>query len=321
MATEHVLVIGAGVSGLSTGILLQRAGYDVEIWAKDLPPDTTSDVAAAFWYPYLCFPRDKAIVWSKYSREFLTEHALPDPESGCVVRTFTELFEQKVEEPWWKEAVESYSRPKVADLPDGYLDAYQTDVVLMDSEKYMRWLFAEFNRGGGVVHQREIHSLSEAIEQSLIVVNCTGLGSIVLCRDERLYPVRGQILRVKDNGYKNLYVSDSETNGLVHITPRITDIVIGGVSQVGNSNLEVSDDDTQGILKRVAKLAPEFSDVEILEVKVGLRPARDEVRLEAEVFPEGVVIHNYGHGGAGYTLSWGCAHDVVELVRNHSTVV
>lgn len=317
MTNKSVVIIGAGVSGLSTGILLQEAGYQVEIWAKDVPPNTTSDVAAAFWYPYLCSPRDKAIVWSKFSREYLTQHAVTDPASGCVLRTFTELFEHKVDEPWWRDAVEAYRRPEVSELPPGYVDAYQTDVVLMASHQYMTWLVTRFVEAGGRIRIHEIEDFTQALEQSPVVVNCTGLGAAKLCSDERLYPVRGQILRIKDNGYNNLYVSDSESHGLVHITPRITDIVIGGVSQPGNDSLEVSDEDTAGILQRVAKLAPEFTDVEILEIKVGLRPARDEVRLEAEEFLTGTVIHNYGHGGAGYTLSWGCAKDAVDLVEQH----
>ncbi len=312
---KNVLVLGAGVSGLSTSILLREAGYAVTIWAKELPPHTTSDVAAAFWYPYLCQPRDKAVVWSKFTREYLKNHALGDNSSGCVVRTFTEMFETQVGEPWWKDAVVSYRRPLPDELPEGYVDGYQTDVVLMDSQKYMRWLVDQFTALGGQIHQKTVTTIDEAFDDCPIVINCTGLGSRELFGDESVYPVRGQIVVAKPNGYNTLFVVDSLTNGLTHITPRIDDLVIGGVSQPHNWNLEVDESDTAAILERARAFSPLFEDLDILDIRVGLRPARDEVRLEREDRERGSVIHNYGHGGAGYTLSWGCAQDVVKIVE------
>ena len=49
--------------------------------------------------------------------------------------------------------------------------------------------------------------------------------------------------------------------------------------------------------------------------RVGLRPARRTVRLEAVPGETGTVVHCYGHGGSGVTLAWGCADDVLALVR------
>ena len=61
----HLRVLGCGVSGLSSGIRLLEAGHSVELWARELPPHTTSDVAAAVWYPYRAFPQDRVNVWAK----------------------------------------------------------------------------------------------------------------------------------------------------------------------------------------------------------------------------------------------------------------
>ncbi len=73
----------------------------------------------------------------------------------------------------------------------------------------------------------------------------------------------------------------------------------------------------EAILSRCARLAPDFPAIvaeDILSVYCGLRPARSTVRVEGEwVAPDQLLIHNYGHGGAGITLSWGCAAEVVEL--------
>ncbi|MBU6265678.1 MAG: FAD-binding oxidoreductase [Actinomycetales bacterium] len=312
--SRTVLILGAGVSGLSCGILLLQAGYEVTIWAKDVPPNTTSDVAAALWYPYLCNPRDKAITWSKHTHDFLNAHALGDSRSGCIMRSFTELFETQVDEPWWAPAVDSYRRPSPEELPAGYVDGYQTDVVLMDSELYMQWLLNWFLELGGTVELKVLTSFDEALAEQPLVINCTGLGSRELCGDDRVYPVRGQIVKVALNDYDRIVVGEPQADGLSMIAPRITDVVLGGTTQANNWNLEVDPQDTKDILRKAASLSPAFSDPDILDIRVGLRPARDEVRLEIEEFDNGAVIHNYGHGGAGYTLSWGCAQDVLELV-------
>lgn len=313
--SPDALILGAGVSGLSVGILLLKQGYTAQIWAKDVPPNTTSDVAAALWYPYLCNPRDKAITWSKNTHDYLKEFALPDPRSGCIMRSFTELFEEHMGEPWWAPAVHEYRRPTPEELPPGYVDGYQTDVVLMDSEVYMRWLVTVFTELGGVITIREVTDISEAVAEHSVVINCTGLGSRQLFNDERVYPVRGQVVRASLNSFTEILVSETDA-GLSLIAPRIDDVILGGTSQANNWNTEVDPQDTAEILRKVAALSSDFDQVNVLDVKVGLRPARDEVRLEIEQMDGGAVIHNYGHGGAGYTLSWGCAQDVVALFES-----
>lgn len=314
--SKDILVLGSGVSGLSTGILLLKEGYNVHIWAKDLPPNTTSNIAAAFWYPYLCNPRDKATKWSGFTLKYLKQNALEDSKSGCIKRMVTELFEEKVGEPWWRDAVDSYSRPNEDELPAGYVDGYKTEAILMDTSKYMEWLVAQYKELGGTVEQREVSDIDQAFESHGVVVNCTGLGSRELFGDEDVYPVRGQVVVVKPNGTEDVLADDEGRNSMAVIIPRINDIVLGGTVQANNWSLEVDANDTESILRKAKAISPEFNDVEIIEEKVGLRPARKEVRLESEKFGSNTVIHNYGHGGAGFTLSWGCANDVVEIVKS-----
>lgn len=312
---EEILILGAGVSGLSTGILLLKKGYQVTIWAKDLPPNTTSNKAGAFWYPYLCNPKDKATQWMKFTLDYLKKEFIKDTKSGCVIRKVTEVFDRKVDEPWWKDAVDEYNRPRKDELPNGYVDGYQVYAVMMDTTIYMDYLVEMFKNLGGKIVQRAISNIQEALDEYDLVVNCTGLGSRELFNDNSIYPVRGQIVKVKSNGFDQVIADDEGPNGLAYIIPRINDIVLGGTAQVNDWNLEVDPKDTEEILKRCANLRPEFKNVEIIDESVGLRPVRDEIRLEAEDYSGKTIVHNYGHGGSGFTLSWGYAQDVVEIVE------
>jgi D-amino-acid oxidase len=315
MAKKDILILGAGVSGLSTGTLLLEQGYKVHIWAKDLPPNTTSNIAAAVWYPYLCNPRDKAIKWSGFTLKYLQNNALDYPESGCITRTITEIFDKKVDEPWWRDAVNTYRRPGQNELPKGYIDGYQTEAILMDVTIYMDWLLNKYKKAGGTLEQKEIKNIKEALEQYDTIVNCTGLGSRELFNDQGVFPVRGQVVSVKSNGFEEVIADDDGPNNLAVIIPRINDIILGGTAQINDWGLEINPKDTEDILRKAKLLSSAFNNVKVLGVKVGLRPARNEIRLEVEPYGSKNVIHNYGHGGAGFTLSWGCANDVVELIE------
>jgi D-amino-acid oxidase len=312
---NKISVLGCGVSGLSTGILLLKKGYPVTIWAKDLPPNTTSNKAAAFWYPYLCNPKDKARKWAKDTLIYFRNEILKDSSSGCINRTTIEVFDEAVGDPWWKHAVNGYGKLTKEELPYGYKDGYKIEGMVIDTSIYMDYLLEMFKRLGGQLVQRKVKDIQEPSEEYEIVVNCTGLGSRDLFDDEKIYPVRGQTVKVKPNGSELVIADDEGHNGLAYIVPRINDIVLGGTAQVNNLNLEVDPEDTKEILRKCAAVRPEFKNVEIISESVGLRPVRDEIRLEPENLSGKLVIHNYGHGGAGFTLSWGCAQNVVEIIE------
>jgi D-amino-acid oxidase len=316
MKTNEALVLGAGVSGLSTSILLLQAGHAVTIWAKDLPPNTTSNQAAAVWFPYLCQPREKAGPWAKYSLQFFKEYLVPDPASGCRMTTIYELFDQEVGEPWWAAAVDRYAKIDRAKLPHGYVDGYEVESVVIDTSIYMDYLVDWFRRLGGELIQKEIKDISEALAACDLVVNCTGLGSRDLFNDQSLYPVRGQTIKIRSNGFKDSIVDDEAHNQLGYIIPRTHDIVLGGTAQENDWELAPRAADRAEILRKAAELDPRFAQVEILSEGAGLRPVRPTVRLEAERIGAKTVIHNYGHGGAGFTLSWGCAAGVLNTKVN-----
>jgi len=315
MEAKAILVLGCGVSGLSTGITLLRAGHPVTIWAKELPPNTTSDQAAAIWFPYLAAPREKVDPWAKHTLAFFREHLVPNPASGCSLIMVRDLYAKPIEIPWWAGAVSGYSRLAAADLPPDYLDGFEVESVVIDTSVYMDYLVAWFRRLGGEIEQKEVRDIGEAFKFSDVVVNCTGLGSRDLFGDESVYPVRGQVVKVRPNGANIALLDDEGSNGLAYVIPRTNDIVLGGTAQANDWELAPRAADREDILRKAAALDARFAQVEILSEGVGLRPARPAVRLEAERVGNATVIHNCGHGGAGFTLSWGCAEQVNKIAN------
>lgn len=309
-----ILVLGCGVSGLTTGITLLRAGHTVTIWARDLPPNTTSNQAAALWFPYLAEPRERVDPWAKFTLAYLKRELVPDPASGCALLTVHDLYDRPVETPWWAAAVESYARVPKEQLPPGYVDGFETESVGIDTSVYMDYLVAKFRELGGDIVQKEVSSLEEAAMASRIVVNCTGLGSIQLANDTSLHPVRGQTVKIRHNGFTLGILDDEGPNSLGYVIPRTRDIVLGGTAQADDWDLSIRPADREDILRKARAMAPGLGEIEIVSEGVGLRPKRHAVRLEAEQMDGTTVVHNYGHGGAGFTLSWGCAEEVRNLI-------
>ena len=101
-----------------------------------------------------------------------------------------------------------------------------------------------------------------------------------------------------------------DRDGLTYVVPRTREIVVGGTEVEGEWSRTPDPDVAEQVLHRATALVPQIEGARVLRHKVGLRPVRPGVRLERD----GSVIHCYGHGGAGVTLSWGCADDVVGLV-------
>ena len=166
---------------------------------------------------------------------------------------------------------------------------------------------------GGKSEMKTISSFEDAFSQFDTVINCTGLSSGKLLNDGQVYPVRGQIIRVKSS-LTEMHL-DQQIETLAYIVPRSEDVVLGGVAQHDNWSLEQDAGDHDFILDKCRKIIPELGDAVVIEDLVGLRPGRTEVRLEREEKNGKYLIHNYGHGGSGVTLSWGCADEVVELAN------
>ena len=317
MIDKEVIVIGCGVSGLSCGIRLLEAGFEaVRIVARELPPHTTSNRAAAVWYPYKAYPEEKVLGWGAATFQAMTA-LMDDPASGISNTTLIEPFDEKTADPWWKEAVTSFRHATPDELPAGYRDGYVVEVPLIETPLYMDYLVNWFRRLGGMIEQGEMQSLEEISGSGRLIINCAGLGAKALAGDEKLYPIRGQIVRVTAVADKTSFVDEFSHKSLSYVVPRRDDTIVGGTAQVGDWDLTVDRETAVEILRKAQEMQPQLDKVEILEHAVGLRPGRDQIRLELEPFSEGgTVIHNYGHGGAGFTLSWGCANEVTALATH-----
>lgn len=315
MPTQKVIIIGCGVAGISCGIRLLEAGCDVSIIAKEIPPHTTSDAAGAIWYPFKVYPEDKALEWGKNSLKTYYQ-LMGNPETGVYPVTFTEYFEQPAPDPWWKPAVRNFRRADTETLPPRYRDGYVFEVPFIDMPIYMPWLKNHFKSLGGTIRQKEIDNLYHLDGKADWVINCSGLGARQLCDDNEVYPVRGQSVKIDAKNDGGHYLDQTGSLALCYVLPRRGDILLGGTAEEHDYNSGEDPDTRSTILDKARKLDPTLWINQVTGYTVGLRPARYEVRLEKETLSaRTTIIHNYGHGGAGFTLSWGCADEVASLIR------
>jgi len=313
------IVIGCGISGLASGVRLLEAGLSVAIWARELPPHTTSNVAGAIWYPYRSGPAERVARWARETYLELGRQA-QDPASGVILREGIELFPERAEPAGWREDLEGLRRAVEADLPPGFRDGWVFRAPIVEMGVYLERLMRRFASAGGTVEQREVSQLAEALEQADVVVNCAGLGARELAGDRLMNAVRGQVVRTERAGIERFLLDDSNAEAISYVLPRASDCILGSSVEPGREDRTPDPQTTEAILARCAALEPRLRQARVLGVAVGLRPGRPEVRLEAEEpRPGRRLVHNYGHGGAGVTLSWGCANEVLELARVGAT--
>ena len=304
----RVIVVGAGVIGLTSAVCLAERGVDVHVLARDLPLETTSAVAAAWWYPYRALPQDRVTGWAGCSYEIFVELAT-DPRSGVVMRDGVEVHRVPRPDPWWRQAVPSLER--VEGLPPGYVDGWRYRGPVAEMPVYLPYLRRRLLEAGGTVTRVALGGLPPGADA---VVNCTGLASRAIVGDTTLHPVRGQVVRLSQIGLDTVWL-DAAGPTPTYVVPRTSDIVVGGTDETDSWDLRPNPETAQDIRGRATALVPALAAAEVLGHRVGLRPGRSTVRLERED-RDGAspVVHCYGHGGAGVTLSWGCAYEVAALV-------
>lgn len=319
-AARTVTVVGAGVVGLTCALALADAGHPVRVVTRERPADTTSAVAAAVWYPYRAYPYDRVTGWARTSYDAFVRLAAAEPAAGVRVRFGTELLRADAPEPWWAAAVPDLAR--TTDVPAGFVAGWRFASPVVDMSRYLPWLEGRLATHGVVPEVVDLDGFDEldAVGRGGVVVNCAGLGARELVPDPTVEPVRGQVVVCEQVGLEEWVVDDGDGRGPTYVVPRIDDIVVGGTADEGEYDKRVVPETAAAILDRAHALVPALRDARVIGHKVGLRPARPAVRLEAEAragHGDGsgsTVVHCYGHGGAGVTLSWGCAAAVVALV-------
>jgi D-amino-acid oxidase len=311
-----VAVVGCGVIGLSAAVRLQEAGLTVRIVTRDLPLETTSNVAAAIWYPYRAYPQNRVLEWGSQTFAVFEELAATTQSTGIRMREVKELFRTGVPNPWWMDAVRQVRRCGATELPTGFVDGFVFTTPVVEMPIYLTYLMRRFQARGGVIEQRAVGVLADVASDERMIVHCTGVGAKDLARDTSVTPIRGQVVCVDNPGIDQVLLDEGNPDGITYIVPRSADCILGGTAEVGADGLEPDPEIARGILHRCIGLEPRLHEARVLSHKVGLRPGRPTIRLEMDELPDArLCVHNYGHGGAGVTVSWGCADEVVRLVR------
>ena len=222
----RVIVVGAGVVGLSCAVRLLEAGHRVDVLARDLPLETTVAVAAAIWYPYRALPQDRVTGWSGASyAEFVG--LAGEPDTGVRMLTGTEVLRRADRRiPWWRAAVPALDRETA--LPPGYGDGW----TFVDAGGRDAGLPALADRPGrGARRHDHPDEPPGAAAGRTLVVNCAGLGARLLAGDRTVVPVRGQVLAVEQVGLERWWLDRA---GPTYVVPRSRDIVVGGTDDEGD---------------------------------------------------------------------------------------
>jgi len=309
---RRVAIAGAGVSGLTCAVAFVESGFAASIFAEQIGNRTDSAAAAAMWYPYDAGPAGQTMAWALRTYDTLRDLAA-DSRSGVSVvelRTFSRTGE--IEIPAW--ALPLGARPLRSEIPPAFVSGFALDVPVMDTTIYLDYLAARFREAGGEIHPHQRFANLDEVDPAFdLIINCAGLGARTLVPDPDLEPHRGQVAIVAKMESTCAVVCDDAP--LMYSIPRANDCVFGGTNELS--------DDRAVDPKATARIVAECSRVlgieppNVVGERVGLRPfRRSGVRLEREQLPDGrPVIHDYGHGGSGFTLSWGCAQTVRELAR------
>jgi D-amino-acid oxidase len=315
-AAQRVTVVGAGIIGLTCALRLAEAGYAVDVLARDLPAETTSAVAGGLWLPCLTEPTDRVNRWARTGFDVLAGLATIE---GAGVRLMAGhlLRTGRDRPPAWAGAMADVAPlTTVTEPAPGYTVGYDVTLPVVDLRRHLPWILARLEAAGGTLTRLSL----AALPGRGVVVNCTGVAARALAADPEVRAVRGQVVLVRDPGLRDWWCDEGgDGRDPLYVLPRGDDVVVGGTAQDGDWSTAADPDVADRVLRRARDLVPALRGATVLGHRVGLRPARPAVRLDVERRPtrddeSHAVVHCYGHGGAGVTLAWGCALDVVQAV-------
>src|SRR6266481_4329964 len=274
---KSVAIIGAGVSGLTCGVLFAERGFRSAIFAEQIGQATTSGAAAALWFPYDAEPADKVIPWALATYGVLVD-LIKNPLSGVSMielRQYCRTGEIQIPD-WAKPFVISTEVEKSLTV---FSSGFSINVPLMDTTIYLDYLAKRFQKAGGSINESVHFEKLEDIDPKFdLLINCAGIGARELVRDLDLEPHRGQVAIVpKIDKMKCAIVCDDDP--LMYAIPRTNDCVFGGTNEVSD-NLEADPVTTKAIVSECAQVL-KMESPRVLRERVGLRPFRKSgVRLE-----------------------------------------
>ncbi|CAO3627712.1 unnamed protein product [Cunninghamella blakesleeana] len=346
MSFKNVVVLGGGVSGLTTGItLLQNGAQNVILTAKHLPGDKsteyTSPWAGASILSFATSNDKRLQDIDRYTLKEFKRLANQVPEAGvsyCPGYQYFAVADPPGQDSYWvNNFYQDYERLSKDELPKNAIGGYRFVSFTANVPQYLGWLEEKFKSLGGKIERNTFDSLQSVIEnynECDTLINCSGLGSYYLkdVQDLTMYPVRGQTIVVRAPHVKfQVYQDTSPTAKFcTYIIPRGDGTVIcGGTMDMENKNPQPEPELTKQILNNCYNLFPYITHgkgpdaFEIVSANVGFRPGRKNgIRLEKEIKHRSngekvQVVHNYGHSSHGYQSSWGSSEIVLRLLKDH----
>lgn len=312
-----MLVVGAGVSGLTTAVCLAETlpGVRVRIRADQGPWASTSAAAGAIWDPiYASHPRVEH--WAGLSYEVFSELARTG-FPGVRVTDGVEASRVPIPTPDWAFGLPGYRDCRPEELPLGFASGWRYTAPIIDMPPYLSELQKRLTAAGGeLIFGVRLGSLPEAFGEASIVVNCSGVGARELVPDPEVQPIRGQLVAVRNPGLDEFFAEYTDELGeMTYFLPQGDVLLLGGSAEKGEAERLADAEIAAAIVRRCVEIFPVIGGADVLGHRAGIRPWRSEVRLEHEDLGDRHLVHNYGHGGAGVSLSWGCAEDVADIVQ------
>ena len=314
-AGVKVLVVGAGVSGLTCAVALLEAGADVTVVTASAPAGTVSAVAGAMLGPVFGSGDERSLAWEQRSDTVFRQLA-NDPATGVHLVSGRLLSAPELGPglPPWAADVPGYHGELIdAQLPNGFTSGFAAQLPFADMPSYLAWLTNRIQTLGGRVEQRLVTDLAESGTSADYVINCSGLGSVTLADDDTVEPVWGQHVVVSAPAVAEFVMEGGGPGDCISVVPHRRGVLLGGVRRRGCNQLMPDHQIATETIARASLAIPALATAPVLGIEVGLRPARSRVRLETQQVGDTTVIHNYGHDGSGVFWSWGCAAEVVSL--------
>lgn len=330
---SKIAVIGCGVIGLTTAIAVQNtlgSTAKITIFTEKTTPNTTTDLAAGIWSPQFLNNTDNAKIckWAKSTQDHIAKlwkEGRANEAGICLQNVLFLSNEQDFKVPLWLEQSLGYinlSKKQLDYFSNAYGEkltgGYSYTSFSWEGTKLLSFLQQIFLQNGGDIQIKKIYNFN-VLSNFDVIVNCTLLNSRELVDDFLVRPMRGQITKVFAP-WQFHTISIPNKEDLSYIVPNIHFVVLGGTKELDNYNVQVDEKDKQTILSGCYNFVPSLKNSPILNHSVGLRPTRSQVRVEAEIKRVNkkniTIVHNYGHGGSGITLSIGCAEEAALLVKH-----
>ena len=264
------------------------------------------------WFPYRAAPADAVLRWAAGSLAVFTALA-EDDATGVLLREGTVVHRTPKPDLWWAPGIAGLRPATVGELPPGAPAGTRCTLPVIDMGRYLPWLAGACRAAGVEIVRGRVERLTDVPGD--VVVLAAGLRSGELVDDPSGVPIQGQVVRLANPGLRDWLLDEDHPAGLTYVVPRGDDVVCGGTAVEGATATRPEPAVEAAILDRARAFVPALVDAPILSRAVGMRPGRPRVRLDRTDHGGRPLICCYGHGGAGVTLSWGCAADVVALIR------